>query len=168
MRWLLRKKKLIAAFLFVIGIVAVARWPRTLEVDVERVTRGPMRVTNDEDGETRVRDRFVVSSPVAGRLQRIELEPGDRVVRGKTVVARLSPATAPLIDPRTLMARAAAVEAGRAAVGQARAERARAAETLARAKTTLANQTALAKAGAIARDDLDAAETSVRAAEEAL
>src|SRR5215510_15271568 len=101
MRWLLRHKKLIAAVLVVIGIVAVAMWPRTLEVDVASVTRGPMRVTIDEDGETRVRDRFVVSSPVAGRLQRIELEPGDRVVRGKTVVARLSPGAAPLLDPRT-------------------------------------------------------------------
>jgi HlyD family secretion protein len=168
MRWLLRHKKLIAAVLVVIGIVAVAMWPRTLEVDVASVSRGPMRVTIDEDGETRVRDRFVVSSPVAGRLQRIELEPGDRVVRGKTVVARLSPATSPLIDPRTRMELAAAVEAARAAVGQARAERARAAETLARAKTTLANQTTLSKAGAIARDDVDAAETAVRAADEAL
>ena len=49
-----------------------------------------MQVTIDEDGETRVRERFVVSAPVAGRLQRIELEPGDPVVRGKTVVARLT------------------------------------------------------------------------------
>ena len=44
-----------------------------------------MQVTIDEEGETRVRERFVVSAPVAGRLQRIELEPGDPVVRGKTV-----------------------------------------------------------------------------------
>ena len=60
-----------------------------------------MQVTVDEEGETRVRDRFVVSAPVMGRVQRIELEPGDPVVRGKTVVARLTPAAAPLIDPRT-------------------------------------------------------------------
>ena len=47
-----------------------------------------------------MRDRFVVSAPVAGRLERIELEPGDPVVRGKTIVARLVPAEAPLLDPR--------------------------------------------------------------------
>ena len=55
-----------------------------------------MQVTIDEEGETRVRDRFVVSAPVSGRSQRIELEPGDTVVRGKTVVARLIPAAPPL------------------------------------------------------------------------
>ena len=57
-----------------------AMWPKAIEVDVAHGRRGPMQVTVDEDGETRVRDRFVVSAPVAGRLQRIELEPGDTVV----------------------------------------------------------------------------------------
>ena len=85
-----------------------------------------MQVTIDEEGETRVRERFVVSAPVMGRVERIELEPGDSVVRGKTVVARLTPAAAPLIDPRSQAELAAAVEAARAAVGQAQAERERA------------------------------------------
>ncbi len=143
-------------------------WPKSVEIDVARVGRGEMQVTIDEDGETRVRDRFVVSAPVAGRLRRIELEPGDPVVRGKTIVARLTPGDAPLLDPRTRVELAAAVEAARAAVGQAQAEQARAATTLARAKTTLARQEALAKAGAIASDDLEAAQTAVRTAEEAL
>ena len=168
MRWLLRRKKLIAGALIVAGIVAAAMWPASIEVDVARVERGPMQVTIDEEGETRVRDRFVVSAPVAGRLQRIELEPGDRVVRGKTIVARLAPGEAPLLDPRTRAELGAAVEASRAAVGQAEAERARAVETLARAKTTLARQEALAKAGAIASDDLDASRTALRTAEEAV
>ena len=102
------------------------------------VERGPMQVTIDEEGETRVRERFVVSAPVTGRLQRIELEPGDPVVRGKTVVARLTPAQSPLIDPRTRAELSAAVEAARAAVGQAQAERERAAAALARAQSTAA------------------------------
>jgi HlyD family secretion protein len=168
MRWLSRHKKSIAAVLVVLAIVAMAMWPESVEVDVVRVERGPMQVTIDEDGETRVRDRFVVSAPLAGRLQRIELEPGDRVVRGKTIVARLAPGESPLLDPRTRAERSAAVDAARAAVGGAQAERARAAETLSRAKTTLARQEALMAAGAIASDDLDASETAVRTAEEAL
>jgi HlyD family secretion protein len=168
MRWLSRHKKSIAAVLVVLAIVAMAMWPESVEVDVVRVERGPMQVTIDEDGETRVRDRFVVSAPLAGRLQRIELEPGDRVVRGKTIVARLAPGESPLLDPRTRAERSAAVDAARAAVGGAQAERARAAETLSRAKTTLARQEALMAAGAIASDDLDASETAARTAEEAL
>ena len=101
MRWLLRHKKLIAVVIGILAIVAMAMWPEAIEVDLTQVTRGPMQVTLDEDGETRVRDRFVVSAPVAGRLLRVELEPGDAVVKGKTIVARLAPAAAPLLDPRT-------------------------------------------------------------------
>src|SRR5688572_2575388 len=167
MRWLLRHKKLIAATLVVLAIVAMAMWPEAIEVDLTQVTRGSMQVTLDEDGETRVRDRFVVSAPVAGRLQRIELEPGDPVVKGKTVVARLAPAAAPLLDPRMRSELDAAVAAARAAIGQAQAERDRAATSLTRARTSLARQRELNKAGAISADDLEAAETSVRVAEEA-
>jgi HlyD family secretion protein len=167
MRWLLRHKKLIAGLLLLAGIVAMAMWPDTMEVESAAVTRGEMQVTIDEDGETRVRDRFVVSAPVSGRLLRIELEPGDPVVRGKTVVARIAPGPSPLLDPRTRSELAAAVEAARAAVGQAQAERARAVESFARAKTTVARQEALAKAGAISTDELDAARTSLRTGEEA-
>src|SRR6478672_8145030 len=101
MRWLLRHKTLLAVILVVGGIVAAAMWPESIEVDVVRATKGPLQVTLDEDGETRVRDRFVVSAPVSGRLQRIELEPGDPVKKAKTIVARLAPAAAPLLDPRT-------------------------------------------------------------------
>ena len=164
---ILEHKRLIAGVIVVLGIVAAAMWPESIEVNAAKVERGPLQVTLDEDGETRVRERFVVSAPVAGRLQRIELEPGDRVVRGKTVVARLSTADAPLLDPRTRVELQAAVEAARAAVGQAQSERDRSTAELTRARTTLERQRQLMKAGAIASDTLDAAETAVATAEEA-
>ena len=163
---LLKHKRLIAGIVIVLAIVVMAMWPESIEVGVTRVDRGPMQVTLDEDGETRIRERFVVSAPVAGRLQRIELEPGDSVVRGKTVVARLTTADAPLLDPRTRGELEASVEAARAAVGQARAELERATVELMRARTTLQRQQELMKAGAIAADSLDAAETAVSTAEE--
>ena len=54
-------------------------WPATLSGRCRRVSsRGPLVVTVDEEGVTRVRDRFVVSAPLSGRVLRIELEPGDR------------------------------------------------------------------------------------------
>jgi HlyD family secretion protein len=168
MRRLFKHTRLILGILVVLAIVIVAMWPQSIEVDVTTVERGAMEVTVDEEGETRVRDRFVVSAPVSGRLQRIELEPGDPVVRGKTVLARLTPAEAPLIDSRTRAELTAAAEAARAAVGQAQAERQRAATTLARSRSTLQRQQELAKAGAIALDTLESSETAVRAAEEAL
>src|SRR5690606_25044435 len=132
----------------------------TIEVDMARAVRAPMQVTIDEEGETRVRDRFVVSAPVSGRLQRIELEPGDEVMRG-AVLARIVPAAPPLIDPRTQAELTATVAAARAAVGQARAERERAAATLARARADLQRQQTLADAGAVPREAVEVAETAL-------
>ena len=164
----LKNKKLIASVLVVAAIVAVALWPQSMEVAVVRAERGPMQVTVDEDGETRVRDRFLVTAPVSGRVQRIEIEPGDKVVRGKTVLARITPAESPLLDPRTRGELTASVEAGTAAVGQARAERQRALTALDRSRSTLRRQQELMKAGAISSDDLEAAETAVTSGEDAL
>jgi HlyD family secretion protein len=165
---ILRNPRLIAVVVLVGVILAAALWPSAIEVDVARIERGPMQVTIDEEGETRVRERFVVSAPVMGRVERIELEPGDRVVRGKTVVARLTPAAAPLIDPRTQAELSAAVEAARAAVGQAQADRARAAAAQTRAQSTLRRLETLLKAGAISGDELEAAQTALKGADEAL
>ena len=164
----LKNPRLMAAVLIVAGILAVALWPDSIEVDVVQVTRGPMEVTIDEEGETRVRERFVVSAPVSGRLQRIELEPGDPVVSGKTIVARLQPAAAPLIDPRSQAELGAAIEAARAAVGGARAERQRTAAETARAQSSLTRLESLAKAGAISGDELEAAQTMVKTGNEAV
>ena len=146
----------------------MAMWPESMEVDVATVDRGTLQVTLDEEGETRVRQRFVISAPVSGRLQRIEIEPGDQVIRGRTLLARLTPADAPLIDPRTRGELQAAVEAARAAIGGAQAERERAAAALARARTTLERRQELAKGGAVAQDDVEAAQTTVRTSEEAM
>ena len=161
MRW-------IGSILAVAGLAAAALWPERLAVDVAQVIRGPMEVTLDEDGDTRVGERFVVSAPVAGRLQRIELEPGDPVVKGKTVVARLAPAAPPLLDPRLRAELTAAAAASNAAAQQARAERDRAATLLERARATLRRQEALSGAGAVSRDDLESAQMAVATAEDAV
>lgn len=165
---LLRSPRVIFSVLVVAGVLAAALWPRSTEIDAATVARGPLQVTIDEDGETRVRDRFVVSAPVSGRLSRIELEPGDPVKAGQTVLARITSGESPLLDPRTRGELAAMVEAADAAVGQARAERARIAAQLDRARTTLRRQQELMKAGAIASDNLEAAETAVMTGEESL
>ena len=165
---ILKNLRVLAAVAVVAVILLAALWPSAIEIDTVAVERGPMQVTIDEEGETRVRERFVVSAPVMGRLERIELEPGDAVVRGKTVVARLTPAPAPLIDPRSAAELNAAVEAAQAAIGQTRAERDRARSMLTRATSTASRLQALLKAGAISGDELEAAETARRTAEEAL
>ncbi len=162
----LRNPRLMAAVGIVVVILAVALWPSAIEVEVASVERGPLQVTIDEEGETRVRERFVVSAPVMGRVERIELEPGDPVLRGKTIVARVTPAAAPLIDPRAQAELTAAVEAARAAVGQAKAERERAAASVKRAQSTTRRLEALLKAAVISGDELEAAQTTLKGAEE--
>jgi HlyD family secretion protein len=63
-------------------IVAAAAWalvPAPVEVDVAHVTRGPLEVSIAEDGITRIRERYEVAAPVAGRLLRVEVHAGDEV-----------------------------------------------------------------------------------------
>jgi HlyD family secretion protein len=163
----LKRIRLLLGLLVVAGFVAVALWPEAMTVDVATATNGPMQVSIDEDGETRVRQRFVISAPVAGRVERIELEPGDRVTRAKTVLVRLAPVQSSLLDPRTRAEFSAAVETARAAVGQAQAERQRSLAALERARSSEARQRALFDGGAIPRDTLEAAQTAVQTAEEA-
>ena len=82
-----------------------------MPVDLGRSDRGPLVVTVDEEGKTRVVDRFVVSAPVPGRLSRLEVHEGDALARGD-VVARLDPLP---LDARTRAELSARHESTRAA-----------------------------------------------------
>ena len=76
--------------------------PKPVAADLEHVTRGTLRVTVSEDGKTRIKDRYLVSSPLSGQLLRVELKPGDSVTAMKTVVAQLQPDLPNNLDARTL------------------------------------------------------------------
>lgn len=111
-----------AAALLVAGALAAAFWPQPLMVDMGEVTRGTLRLTIDEEGRTRVRDAYVVSSPVAGQLQRVSVQPGDPVVRGETVVALMRPTNPAALDVRNREQAIAAVNAAEAALRVGRAD----------------------------------------------
>jgi HlyD family secretion protein len=136
-------------------------------VDVATTSRGPIVVTIDEEGQTRVRDRFVVSAPVAGRLQRIALEPGDHVTQG-AVVALLRPEAPPLIDERTRAEIEAAVASATATLARARADEQRARASLTLAQQQLERTRRLEAAGAETRQELEARESDVKVAQEAV
>lgn len=74
----------------VIGAIALAFKPAPILVDLGMVERGPLQVTITAEGKTRVKERFIVAAPVSGRLNRIELEVGDRTQAGD-IVARIDP-----------------------------------------------------------------------------
>jgi len=146
-------------------LVGVVLWPSAVYVDVGAVSTGPLVVTVDEEGVTRVRDRFVVSAPVSGRVLRIELEPGDCVTRGQ-VVARVRAEAPPLLDARTRSEAQAVVASARATLGRARAEEQRARATLTQARRDLARMGSLADNRVIARQELEAHGSNVHVAEE--
>jgi HlyD family secretion protein len=166
-RALARNRKLMAGAALVAVLLAVALWPEAAPVDVATVERGPLQVTVEDEGETRVRDRFVISAPVAGRLRRIELEPADPVRQGQ-VVAVLQPAPPALLDARTRAEAAAAVEAARAALGRSRAERARAQAASEQAASERKRHTELARSGITSAEALERARTEAEAAAQAL
>ena len=75
--------------------------PQPVPVDLVEARRGELVTTIDEEGETRVRDIYVLSAPVAGRALRIEAEAGDKVIAGETVVAEIEPIDPAFLDPRS-------------------------------------------------------------------
>jgi HlyD family secretion protein len=153
---LVRDRKVLAAAGLVTVLLAVGLWPRSAAVDVAPVERGLLRVTVDDEGETRVRDRFVISASVAGRVLLIELEPGDPVRPGD-VVATLRPAPPALLDQRSRAEALAGVETAKAAVGRALATRDK-------AKSDLERHRMLAAQGVVSPEVLELRETDARAA----
>lgn len=96
--------------LAVAALAALLVWrlrPRALDVETVTVQAGPLRETIDEDGETRVRERYVVAAPITGRLSRIRLRAGDSVRQGE-LVGWVEPAP---LDARTRQQASAQVEA---------------------------------------------------------
>lgn len=124
----MRIKRSIGLTLLALMVVAAIIYgfiPEPVTVDAAPVVRDPLRVTVSEEGMTRVKDRFVVSAPVAGYLRRIELRVGDRVEQGMTL-AELEPVRSEVLDPRSRAQAKARVAAAEAAYKAAR-ETARAA-----------------------------------------
>jgi len=167
MRRLLLNTRILIGFVAFAALLAVAVWPRPTIVDVATATRGPLVVTVDEEGVTRVRERFIVSSPVAGRVLRIELDPGDAVTRGQPIaLVRAEPA--PLLDERARAEAHAAVESARAALGRARAEEQRARATVTQLHRELARVRDLAESRVVSAQELDAHEAESKVAEESV
>lgn len=153
--------------LLVVGGLVLAFMPQPVTADVGLVTRGPMRVTVDEDGRTRIRERYVVSSPLDGQVQRIRLRAGDEVKAGETVLTTLAPTDPALLDARAMAEAEARVRRAEAALRQARPMLEQARANLDFAERELARVRAAADRGAATQPELDAATFSYRTALEA-
>ncbi len=104
------------------GALYLAFQPRPTMVDIGDVVRGRMMLTIDEEARTRVHDAYMVSTPIAGRLLRVDVEPGAHVERGKSVLAQMLPINPAVLDVRSREQARAGVSAAEAALRVARAD----------------------------------------------
>ncbi|ROQ20723.1 MULTISPECIES: efflux RND transporter periplasmic adaptor subunit [Marinimicrobium] len=159
-----RRTLIFAAITLLVIVVMIIsfRDPPAL-VDSAQVIRGPFRITVEEEGRTRLPDRFEVSAPVAGYLNRVLLEPGDEVAQGDTLFT-LNPAPADALDARTgAQARAALARAESAlAAAESAVEVQRAQAEL--ADRELVRVQRLVDQGHLSREALDRALAEARSA----
>ena len=164
-------KRLWKIALVILALAAIGYWafrPAAVPADFATVERGSLEVTVNEEGRTRVRDRYVVSAPVPGRMARIELEPGDPVTARKTLLAQFQPSDPALLDVRTRAELDARVKAAESALGGARAERERLRAELAFAQAELKRARRLVDEKVISAREMDVAERQAQTVERAL
>ncbi len=154
--------------LLLVGGLIHAFMPQPVPVDLGTVSRGALRVTVDDEGRTKVKDIYVVSAPLAGRALRIEIEAGDAVVAGETVVATIYPNDPEFLDVRSQSKAEADVKAAEAARVLANAELGRVGAELAFALDDFERARALADRKHISERALDAAVLEVKTREAAV
>lgn len=142
--------------------------PQPVPVDLAVIERGELTVTIDGDGQTRVREVYVVSAPVPGRVLRIERHVGDAVVANETLLATIQPGDPTFLDRRAQAQAEAAIKAAEAAFALAEAEQARALAELDFARAELNRAEQLAKRGNVSQRDLDRAKLELRTRNAAL
>jgi HlyD family secretion protein len=147
------------------GLIALLVYgflPKPVDVDVSPVTRGPLLVTVDEDGKTRIREKYIVSAPLNGRLRRVEMDPGDSVYAGETLVVTIEPVDPQLLDSRSLAEAEARVKAAEVALKKADPVLEQARVSLEHAETELARKRKLSETNAMAQAELQDAEFAYR------
>lgn len=153
--------------LLLLAALAWAFAPRPVDVEVATATLGPFETHIAEDARTRLRDRFVVSAPLAGQLQRPALREGD-VVHAGDVVATLMPVLSPMLDERSLREQQSRVGAAEANAQRASTGIGAAQVALQRARNELRRTEQLAQQGFVAPTKIDADRLATQAAQKEL
>ncbi len=135
------------AALVVGGLLFVALRTEPVPVDLHTVERGPMQITINADGKTRIRQIYDVAAPITGTARRAPVEVGDPVTQGETVVAVVEPAAPGLLDERTRIQAQAAVSEAEAALHVAESQVRKAEEDLAYAQSQFDRAQSLVERG---------------------
>ena len=124
-RALLRWGAWIIAIACVAGGVWLVLRPKAVPCDVVQIGRGDLVVRVEEDGRTRLKERYVVFAPLGGVVERIGLKPGDDVRANETILTRIAPSDPSLLDDRSRAQAEAQIRVSEAAMSRAEAELAR-------------------------------------------
>jgi HlyD family secretion protein len=161
-----RLKGLLILAALVIAAVAWGFWPRAQPVETAEVARRPLAITVEEEGRTRVRDRYVLHAPVAGYLRRIELDVGDAAPLGATL-ATLDPLRPTALDQRSRAEAEARVAAARAEFARREAAARQAAAEAEFAAAEFERREGLVEKGLVSRSQFEEARGQMRATEAA-
>ena len=148
--------------LFLVGALAFV--PQPVDVETAQAARGDLRVSVQEDGKTRIREKYIVSSPVAGRLLRIELDAGDEICENDKLIAVIMPAEPEMLDARSKAQAQARVDQAEAALERAKANALQVRANFELMKTKFERAKRLVKS--ISKDEFDIARAEYRAATE--
>jgi HlyD family secretion protein len=161
-----------AGAVVLVALIIAGLWPQATPVETAHATSGSLRATVNEEGKTRIKHRYTVSTPVTGQLRRIPLKVGDEVRAGQTVLAIVDPLPPALLDARTRALAEARRQAAVANVEKARAARIFAASELRRLDRLYAQQSVSIQdlesarwRDAAAAKDLDSAQSALRQVE---
>ncbi|MGE5625086.1 MAG: efflux RND transporter periplasmic adaptor subunit [Bacillota bacterium] len=158
---LYRRLALAASALLVVAAIVYAYLPRAVQVSVTAASHGPMDVSVEEEGRTRVRERYIVTAPVAAYAPRLELHVGDPVRAGQTLTV-LQPLPPGALDVRSRAQAEARVAQAHAALhaAETNADAARAGADY--AARELVRLQSLRQTGAVSQAALDQADAEAR------
>ena len=163
----MKKKTWIVVIVGGLASAALLAWafaPRPLEVEVAQVSEGPFETHIEEDGKTRLRDRYVISAPLAGTIGRVTLREGDAVEAG-ALLATITPVLPAMLDERTRREQQLRVEIAQAQRQRVAARIEGAKVALAQARNEQQRSEQLAKQGFVAPTRLETERLAVQAAQ---
>lgn len=158
--------------LLLLGLIVTGLWPKPVPVETASAVVGTLRATVDEEGKTRIKQRYVISAPVTGQLRRIPFKAGAEVKADETVVAVIEPLPPAMLDARARASAEAKRDTAAANLEKGRATRSFSASELVRFETLYTNKTISIEElegaqmrAATANKDVAAAESGLRQAE---
>lgn len=150
---------IIAIAALLVALLTWGFWPQPVLVEVTRARQAPLTITIEEEGRTRLKDRYVISAPVDGVTCRLQLDVGDPVQEGQMLLG-ITPLESRVLDARSRTQAKARVAAAESALQAAREQARAAAEAHKLAATELKRLRPLLKQGAVSRDAFDRAVTN--------